>query len=276
MNSEIEKISTDLAVQAHDLRVVDQASANRATQLVLLGKDAIKKIKAFFMPLKQAQDEAKRKLLEREKAELAKVEPIVTTLSSAIAEWRAAEERKRIAAEAEQRRQEAEKRRLEEEALRKAREAEAAAERERLRLERENEDLRRREAEALRAGDEKTLEAIEEKREEIRQEAHEILASVEMATNQAINEAAKAEAAMTPAPVIPIQPKTPGLAMRDNWEFKVEDPSVVPRAYLCVDEKLIGQVVRATKGKITIPGVRIFYRPIMAEVSPRGKKSIGV
>lgn len=276
MHAELEKISTDLAVQAQGLQVVDQASAARATEIVLLGKDAIRKIKAFFMPLKHAQDEAKRRLLEQEKIELSKVEPVVNALSSAIAEWRAAEERKRIEAEMKLRRQEEEKKRLEEEALRKVKEAEEAAERERLRLEKENEELRRKELEARRAGDEKALEIIEAKREEIHEEAKKILESVEVATNLAIDEAAKAEVEMGPAQEMPAQPKTAGLAMRDNWDFVIEDEAVVPREYLCVDEVKIGRVVRATKGQITIPGIRVFNRPAMAAVSPRFKRSGGL
>jgi len=269
MMNEIERLSTDLATQAQGLAVTDRASANRATELILAGKDAVRKIKAFFMPLKEAANATHRQLIEKEKAELAKVEPIVESLSRSISSWRTEEERKRREAETEARRREEERKRLEEEALRKAREAEEKAERERQRLEAEAEKLRQ---EALKKADDAVaLKRIEEEREKLRLQAEEARRIADDETTLAIDEAAKAEAAMAPAPIIPEAPRTAGLAMQDHWCFEVVDPMAVPREFLAVDEIKIGKVVRALKGQITIPGVRIFNRPIMASIGNRTK-----
>jgi len=113
------------------------------------------------------------------------------------------------------------------------------------------------------------LKRIEEEREKLRLQAAENQKRVEEATDMAIDEAAKAEAAMTPAPVVPEAPKTEGLSMRDNWCFEVVDPMIVPRSYLMIDEAKLGKVVRALKGQISIPGVRIFNKPYMAGVGKR-------
>lgn len=182
--------------------------------------------------------------------------------------WRLEEQRKRDAAEVERLRIEREKQRLEEEALRKAKEAEERAGRERLRLEAEAEELRQR---AAKAQDAAEMKRIEEQREKIRLQAEENRKQAEETTNRAIDEAAKAEAAMTPAPVVPEAPKTAGLSMRNVPCFEIEDPMIIPREYLAVDEVKVGKVVRATNGQITIPGVRIFFKPIMVAISSRGK-----
>jgi hypothetical protein len=227
----------------------------------------IKKIKGFFAPLKDAARASWQGLVDKEKDELAKVEPIVNTLNQRVSNWRAEEDGKRREAEAAVRRIEEEKRRLEEEVLRKVREAEEQAERERQRLEREAERLCREAAN--KANDDAAMKRIEEEREKIRLQAAENRKRIEGATDMAIDEAAKAEAAMTPAPVVPEAPKTAGLSMRDNWCFEVVDAVAVPGEYKIIDEVKLGKVVRALKGQISIPGVRIFNKPYMAGVGKR-------
>jgi septal ring factor EnvC (AmiA/AmiB activator) len=45
---------------------------------------------------------------------------------------------------------------------------------------------------------------------------------------------------------------------RETWAFEVEDPAIVPRQYMVVDEKLIRAAVAV--GVRAIPGVRIFQK----------------
>ena len=65
-----------------------------------------------------------------------------------------------------------------------------------------------------------------------------------------------------PSFVAPVQaqtaPKIEGVATVDTWKFYVENPAQVPREYLIPDEKKIGQIVRAMKGAMQIPGVKIW------------------
>jgi hypothetical protein len=71
---------------------------------------------------------------------------------------------------------------------------------------------------------------------------------------------AKAETlANTPVVVTPVAPPSvAGMSKRIDWKFEVVDPALVPREYCSVDEVRIGGVVRATKGQVPIPGVRIY------------------
>jgi len=72
-------------------------------------------------------------------------------------------------------------------------------------------------------------------------------------------------AAQVVAPVVQREvPKVAGVAMREVWKFEVTDAAAVPRAYLVVDEKKIGGVVRAMKGDTTIPGVRVWAEKVPA------------
>ena len=267
MNTEIEKLSTDLATRTTGLAVIDQASANVATELMLAGKSIVKKIKEKFAPLKDKARASWQGLVDWEKAELGKVEPFIDVLNGKLSNWRAEEERKRREVEAAARRVEEERQRLVEEALRRAKAAEERAERERQRLEQENERLIHEATK--KANDEAALKHIDEERERLRLQAEKNRKIAEEETTLAIDEAAKAEAAMAPAPIVPEAPKTAGLAMRDNWCFEVVDPAAVPREYLIINEVAIGKIVRALRGKIEIPGVRVFNRPIMASVGRR-------
>jgi len=51
---------------------------------------------------------------------------------------------------------------------------------------------------------------------------------------------------------------------RDNWKWEVQDITLVPREYLMVNAGMLTPIVKASKGKLTIPGIRIFNEPIIA------------
>ena len=51
---------------------------------------------------------------------------------------------------------------------------------------------------------------------------------------------------------------------RDNWKWEVTDINLVPREYLMVNAGMLTPIVKASKGKIVIPGVRVYNEPIMA------------
>lgn len=109
---------------------------------------------------------------------------------------------------------------------RQRREAEAAAQAE-----------AQRQAEAEQAAEAEALEAAGQ---------HEAAAAVALAPVE--------------APVVIAAPiaKPAGLSTVTTWHFVVDNPLVVPREYLAVDEKKIGAVVRALKGAAKIPGVRVY------------------
>jgi len=278
MNTELERLTTDLATRAAGLTVTDQATANQATELILAGKDMIKKIKVFFTPLKDAARVSWQGLVDKEKIELARVEPIVDALNNSIASWRAVEQRKWDAAEAERLRIEREKKRLEEDVLRKAREAEEKAERERRRLEEEAERLNKEAAK--KTNDEAALKHIDEEREKLRLQAEESRKIAEEETDKAIDAAAKAEAALAPAPVVPEAPKTAGLAMRKYWKARVTNLPVFLHAVvdgLVSTEAILpcmtylNDLAGRLKDQVKIPGVEFYAEERMAEVGKRNK-----
>jgi len=55
---------------------------------------------------------------------------------------------------------------------------------------------------------------------------------------------------------VSVMPKSKGTAMRELWSAVVVDPSLVPREYLIVNQKALDALARATKGSVTIPGVK--------------------
>lgn len=287
MNIEIEKLTTDLATRAAGILVTDQATANRAAELILAGKSIVKKIKEFFAPLKEYAKAAHQALVDKERAEVAKVQPAIDRLDLNLSAWRAEEQKKRDAAEAEARRIEHEKQRLEEEALRRAKEAEERAESRRRQLEHEAERLAQEAAK--KSNDEAALKRIEEKREKLRLEAEESRKIAEEETTQAIDEAAAAEAAIMPAPLVPAAPKTEGLSMRKYWKARINDPFMDPvkanlrlllRAIL--DEQVsieavspcmtyLNALAGQLKDQVKVPGVEFYAEERMAEIGKRVK-----
>jgi hypothetical protein len=269
MNTEIERLTTDIVVQAAALEVRDQASASRATELILAGKEAIKKIKAFFAPMKESAWAAHQEVVQKEKAELAKIEPAVSVLGERISRWRAQEARKHLAAEAERARIENERKRIEEETLRKAREADEKAERERRRLELEAEEINRKAAK--KTNDEAALRRIDEEREKLRLQAEEVRRIADEETTLAIDEGAAAESALPPAPAAQEAPRTTGLAMRDNFSFEVTDKTALPEEFKIADQTALNAMARLKKEAFKIPGGHVINKPSMASISAKGK-----
>jgi len=66
------------------------------------------------------------------------------------------------------------------------------------------------------------------------------------------------EPVFTPPPAMQAPPKVEGVSYRDNWKFRITNESQIPREYWVVDAQKIGQVVRATKGSLSIPGIQIY------------------
>ena len=105
--------------QALTFRVVDGDTARTANEWHGFLKQFRKGIVEYFKPIKQAQDEAKREVLDREKAELAKVDPIIERLSGQLVAYDRELERFRQEAARKQRELELEKQRLEQQAAAK-------------------------------------------------------------------------------------------------------------------------------------------------------------
>jgi len=52
--------------------------------------------------------------------------------------------------------------------------------------------------------------------------------------------------------------------LRDNWKWEVVDFALVPDSYKMINSGVLTPVVKASKGKIEIPGIRIYNEPIIA------------
>lgn len=150
-----------------------------------------------------------------------------------------------------------------------------ADEQERLRREeqRKLEEAARREREKIEAQAREAERKAREKAEADRRAAEEAAAAgraeeaARLAAKAAATEQKAAEkvdaidqrAAAVVAPVVVREaPKVAGVATREVWKFAIENPALVPREYLVVDEARIRKVVAALKGDTTIPGVRVY------------------
>lgn len=113
----------------------------------------------------------------------------------------------------------------------------------------------RQKQEAAAEAQRRANEAAEKERARLAQRAERAEASGKADKAEALRE----QAMTTVAPVVAIsQAKAKGVSTRANWQFEVTDPSLIPREFLMVDEKKIGQVVKAMKGDTNIPGIRVW------------------
>lgn len=65
----------------------------------------------------------------------------------------------------------------------------------------------------------------------------------------------------TPAVIVPPE-KTEGLHFMKVWKYEIIDKSKVPDDFKMIDEVKIGKVIKATKGQMNIPGVKIYSEKV--------------
>lgn len=108
----------------------------------------------------------------------------------------------------------------------------------------------------------KEQERLRQKQEEINQKRLEA-AEAEMEIKGELTESVNL------VEVVPKVAKTVSTDMgtsgqRDTWKWEVIDFSLVPDEYKIINAGMLTPVVKASKGKIQIPGVRIFNEPTIA------------
>ena len=73
-----------------------------------------------------------------------------------------------------------------------------------------------------------------------------------------------------PPPPVPIvaatieAPKIRGVSTREVWKARVVNATLVPREYLVVNEKMLADVAKATKGQLVIAGVEFYSEQVLA------------
>ena len=88
----------------------------------------------------------------------------------------------------------------------------------------------------------------------------------------AVREAALKGHAVEPIELVEVTPEAPKRVQTDmgtvgqsaNWKWEVVDFALVPDGYKMINAGVLTPVVKASKGKITIPGIRIYNEPIIA------------
>lgn len=129
--------------------------------------------------------------------------------------------------------------------------------------------------EEIRQAEQKRLDDIQRKEAERLQQA----AAKELARAESLKtESAKARAAAKAeelkakseivteiAPVVENKvEKIDGISIRKTWKFKIVNINEIPREYMIPDEKYIGQIVRNSKGKKEIPGVKTYSEDVIS------------
>ncbi len=59
-----------------------------------------------------------------------------------------------------------------------------------------------------------------------------------------------------PVQLAVVQPKVADIRTFETWGYEIVDANLVPREYLCIDEKKLGAFARNTKGLVKVAGVR--------------------
>lgn len=104
----------------------------------------------------------------------------------------------------------------------------------------------------------KRLQAEADARAEI--ERRKAMAAAEKLKTPELKEERIMQAETIVAPVVTVEAPKTSLSMVVTYGFEIVDAAAVPAEYMMPDEKKIGAVIRATKGSLVIPGVRIIKR----------------
>lgn len=90
-------------------------------------------------------------------------------------------------------------------------------------------------------------------------------------TAKAIEFGQKAELAgqFQPVAVLPGVAQVKGVTTKKVWKFRIVDEAQVPREYLLVNEKMVGEVARATKGALRIPGIEFYAEDTVVATGSR-------
>jgi hypothetical protein len=158
-------------------------------------------------------------------------------------------EQRRIAAE--------EQRRLEEQARKERETLEAKARKDREEADRKARELEKKAEEARAAGDKAQAVLLAS-------QANKVLEKADAKAENALTKAAQVVAPTVNVVIPMIQ----GQHNKTVWKAKVVNESLVPREYLMVNEKLLGDYAKAMKDKANVPGIE-FYSEIIKSSSSR-------
>lgn len=145
--------------------------------------------------------------------------------------------------------------RIEKIRLEEQRKADEAAKKERLRLEEEAakvlkiaqekaEEIARQEAAARMEGDTEKADKLALKSSAVIDKAEQKADNLSMLST-----------VVAPAPLQTEPAKVSGLAMKEEWYHIIVDANKIPREYLLIDDQGLSKLAKASKGKVSIPGV---------------------
>lgn len=254
MNAIVEKPTTELEAEAASVTTMltwaQQLTVSTAEDYEKAG-EGLRRIKARA----KALDEKRKELTQPLDALKKKWMDFFRGPQETLAQAEAACKKMMIAYQDEQDRIRKEAERQAAEAARKERERlerEAAKLEEKARQERAKAEAKAAELEA--AGNAERAEAMRRAAEEKEQARQEDAAALQSAA-----------ASMPLAPVVEIpRAEAAGTSTREVWRFAIENAALLPREYLVADEQAIGAVVRALKGRASIPGVRVYSDKVMS------------
>lgn len=240
----LEEMTKTVAVRNADERTI-------VYQMVQSVKSKKKMIVNFFADSKQKANAAWKAIVSMEKTETDKLDAFEFAGKAAILKYDQAKEKMRLA----------EQRRLQ--AI-----ADETARKEREKREQEAAKQRQIEEESRKKADEARKRAQEaqdqSERERLQREAEAADRKANAAQIKADSKLEDAAAVVAPIVQMAAPEKQKGESTRDVWTYEVLDVNMIPREYLQPNEKALAGVARATKGSITIPGIRIFAEKTLA------------
>lgn len=244
----IDDKAQQLAVEAKSIHDTALAVIVRSPREYERAAEDLKRVKGKFKEVESCRVHLKEPVLEQGR----RIDEFFRAPLKFLTDAEAAIKKALIGYENEQKRIAAEKQRELEEAARKEREAlEAKARAERERIDREAEELRKKALEAQQSGDSA--------------EANKLLvqAATKVADSEEKAESILAEAATKIAPTVSADiPLVAGQSTKTVWRARVVDASKVPDQFKIVDDKLIQDYAKATKGKVPVAGLEFYPEEI--------------
>ena len=109
----------------------------------------------------------------------------------------------------------------------------------------------------------KAKELADKEAEKLRKKAEKEAAKGNTAKAEELKQQAEETAAITPVVASTVE-EVKGVSTKKIWKYRIVDANVIPREYMIPNEKMLGDVARATKGQLPISGVEFYSEDIIS------------
>ena len=125
-------------------------------------------------------------------------------------------------------------------------------------------DFNRKQEEARIEADRVQREIAKKEEDRLRKLADKAEARGDLPKAQAFDERANLAQSFKPGNIVQPVSSVAGISVRKAWKYRIVDAALIPREYVLINETLLGNIARSTKGELKVPGVEFYADNVIA------------